>query len=76
MASHKMLCPKCKGDGLEFTAQCMFNAPIEFYRNMSKAAFRKASVVLYGVDWGKAEIWCPQCGFTSSWGPEPGGEVE
>ena len=56
-------CPKCGNEKLRFVASLIFSAPIENYHNLPKAAMRSSEFIVWGVDWGKRNISCPQCGW-------------
>lgn len=43
-------CPKCGSENVTFMADVTISAPMEFYHNLSKRAFRKKDVQLWGVD--------------------------
>lgn len=58
-------CPKCGSENVTFMADVTISAPMEFYHNLSKRAFRRKEVQLWGVDWHRADIVCHDCLYST-----------
>jgi len=57
-------CPQCEGVRVWFMVDVTVKAPMRaHYGNLSKTALRSKEVTLVGVDWGKATLVCPDCGW-------------
>jgi hypothetical protein len=61
-----MKCPKC-GSPTRMMVQTCITAPSELYGNMTKAAYRRKDVELWGVLWETADFICTneKCGHAT-----------
>ena len=58
-------CSKCGSTNLGFMGELTISAPIEYYHRLSKQAIRSKGIRIWGFDWGKANIICSDCFYSS-----------
>lgn len=62
---NQIICKKCGSTNLGVMFDITVSAPIEYYHNFSKKAMQDKSVKLWGADWGKADIICNDCLYST-----------
>lgn len=61
-------CPKCGSENVTFMADVTISAPMKFFHRMNKRAFRSKDVMLWCVDWRRADIVCHDCLYSTGLG--------
>ena len=64
--SMSIKCAKCGSTNLGFMGDLTISAPIEFFHRLSKAVLRSKDIRIWGFDWGKADIICNDCYYSSA----------
>ena len=55
-----MKCPKCGADMVWMgNVQILIKDTDKYFHRLSKKAFRSKDIELWGVDWSKGDLFCP-----------------